>query len=1068
MVGVRGFAIVFRAWSALLGLAVARSRRRAGSLLAVTLGVAAAAAVVLAVAPLTLVAREAAMGDALSGASVAERSLRLSVRRAGGHDGGAPQYADLGRQADDGLVGTGLAAGTARAVKWTGRATTGDRPPLVLAGVDGLAGRVRLTGGRLPRRCDASRCEVLAVAGARVPARLRLYDIRVRVVGSGKLDSAPLGPLPPPAGTLEAGSTVLVTDGVAPLLAVRELDPVPRTFTWTRLLDPAAVHPWNAGRVLDALQSAEAAFAGIVDDAQVAQPTAPLRAEAARGRAAAAFALIAAGLAATVLLAFAAFAAAEQRDDVAEELRRLRAMAARRRDLAALVVGEAAVPAFVGVALGAALAFGATALVTGVVGSLGGGEPASGRAPPRVVVRRAPTRATSARSSPPASSPPTRSSSRSPCGPRRPRSSPACSPAGQSKAVRVALEAGCLVALAALVWQAASRGQVDARTLAAGGTVDPALVLAPGAAALACGLLALRVVPPLLRGLARAAERLPVTPYLALVALARQPGRTAAAVAVVAVAGAAGTFALGHARTLQEGTLDQAAYKTAADVRGLAPSPGAKPGTDDSPVVRIEAEGLGQPLELELLGVAAQVLPRLPGWREDFSDVPIAQLAQRLDADPEGVRLKGVEIPRDARELELPVRVSGASAMLQLAIQRRDGTFGRLLPARDTRPGRATLVAPVPPADRGGTAVAFEVTVSQGGSGTSSLGEVEPGTLSARRADGTRSRLTDFADWIPATDGSFDPVLGGRRVFQYSIAGIAGYLAVRPQQPAAREPVPVLATPGLARTVKSGNLFARVPGGGQVRLRIVGRIHHMPTAPAGETAVADVGRLYAALNTQFPGLATISERWRVGDGLKPDAGRELRLAAVAAAAERDPLDPRRDRRPAHPGRPRRPGRARRRGPRRRGRRARPRGRAGRARGDRRPAENPPRPNGRRRPRHRRHRTRRGRPRRRRSHEPLPRPARARRRRPPPAAGAGARVPVDGGDRRGAARRPSHHRRRGDPGPPRLPRRHPREAACLSLTRSMRASCSWCTSRRPGTSSRCKAPAFRRSPASSWR
>ena len=51
----------------------------------------------------------------------------------------------------------------------------------------------------------------------------------------------------------------------------------------------------------------------------------------------------------------------------------------------------------------------------------------------------------------------------------------------------------------------------------------------------------------------------------------------------------------------------------------------------------------------------------------------------------------------------------------------------------------------------------------------------------------------------------------------------------------------------------------------------------MPTAPAGETAVADVGRLYAALNTQFPGLATICERWRVGDGLKPAAGRELRL-----------------------------------------------------------------------------------------------------------------------------------------------------------------------------------------------
>ena len=195
--------------------------------------------------------------------------------------------------------------------------------------------------------------------------------------------------------------------------------------------------------------------------------------------------------------------------------------------------------------------------------------------------------------------------------------------------------------------------------------------------------------------------------------------------------------------------------------------------------------------------------------------------------------------------------------------------------------------APRPP--RGGTAVAFEVTVSSGGSGSSSLGEVEPGTLVARDQAGRSTPLTDFADWIPATEGSFDPALGGRRVFQYSIAGRAGYLAVRPLQPSAREPVPVLATPGLARTVKSGNLFARVPGGGQIRLRIVGRIRHMPTAPAGETAVADIGRLYAALNTQFPGLATISERWRVGEGLKPDTGRELRLETVAQAAEADPL-----------------------------------------------------------------------------------------------------------------------------------------------------------------------------------
>ena len=242
-------------------------------------------------------------------------------------------------------------------------------------------------------------------------------------------------------------------------------------------------------------------------------------------------------------------------------------------------------------------------------------------------------------------------------------------------------------------------------------------------------------------------------------------------------------------------------------------------------------------------------------------------------------------IPLDARAIRLAVRVSGTSAVLRLAIQRRDGTFGWLLPAGQVRPGRATLVSPVPARDRGGVAIAFEVTPSSGGSGTAALARVEPGTLTARLSDGTSRTLTDFGGWMPATEGTFDLGDDGRRVFEYSIAGSAGYLAVRPLQPSAREPVPVLATPGLQ---KNKNLFARVPGGAQIRLRIVGRIERMPTAPHGQVAVADVGRLYAALNTQVPGLATISERWRVGDHLARE-GRELRLTTIRATAARDPL-----------------------------------------------------------------------------------------------------------------------------------------------------------------------------------
>ncbi|WP_169542035.1 FtsX-like permease family protein [Solirubrobacter soli] len=862
------------------------------------MGVAAAAAVVLAVAPLTLVARQSSLEEVLRKATPAERALRLTVRRPNDHEGGAGQYQDLDRQARDGLVSAGLLPGTVKAVRMSGRAVT--QEPLVLAGVDGLAGHVKLVSGRLPKGCDEKGCEVLRVAGEKVRARLELYDVPLRVVGVGRLDALPLGPLPPPAGLIDANSTFLVTDGVDPLLSLQELDIVPRVFMWTRVLDPGAVHPWNTNRTLNGLADAEAAFAGIVDDATVHQPTVPLRAEATRGRAAAAFALIAAGLAATVLLAFVAFAAAEQRDDVADELRRLKAMAARRRHLGALVLGEAAVPALVGVLAGAAIAVAATVVVAGASdwtasGTGGAGAGVAGGAGAGVAGGAAGGVASGAGAS---------AGGGGHVGAVLDAGLLTSETlfvavvlwlaatfvvagvlaGGQSRSVRVALEAGCFVALGALVWQAAARGQVGAKELADARTVDPVLVLAPGAAALACGLIALRVVPPLLRALARAAEPLPVGPYLTLVAVARQPGRTAAAVAVVAVAGAAGTFALGHAKTLEQGVDDQAAYRTAADVRGLAPSPSAKPAANDSPIVRIEAEGLGQPLELQLLGVSAPLLAHLPGWRPDFSDTPIAKLAKRLDPDPKGMRLHGVTIPPDARQIELPVRVSGASAVLQLAIQRRDGTFGRLLPSRDVRPGRAVLAAKVPARDRGGVAIAFEVTASSGGSGTASLARVAPGTLTARLEDGSTKALTAFDDWMPATEGTFDLGTNGRRVFEYSIAGLAGYLAVRPLQPSAREPVPVLATPGLQNTK---NLFARVPGGGQIRLRIVGRIYRMPTAPHGQVAVADVGRLFAALNTQYPGLASISERWRVGGENLAREGRELRLSEVRAKAHAD-------------------------------------------------------------------------------------------------------------------------------------------------------------------------------------
>jgi hypothetical protein len=176
------------------------------------------------------------------------------------------------------------------------------------------------------------------------------------VVGTGRLDGVPLGPVPPRSGSVDSGAAFVVAPGVEALAGLRPLRALPRTFAWSRVLDPAAVFPWSADRLLDDMLDARTAFAATSTSAEVSVPSARLESEQARGRAASAFALVIAGLAATVLLAFAAFAAAEQHADVAAELGRLRALAARRRHLAALVLAEAAAPALAGVVAGFALA----------------------------------------------------------------------------------------------------------------------------------------------------------------------------------------------------------------------------------------------------------------------------------------------------------------------------------------------------------------------------------------------------------------------------------------------------------------------------------------------------------------------------------------------------------------------------------------------------------------------------------------------------------------------------------------------------------------------------------------
>ena len=67
-------------------------------------------------------------------------------------------------------------------------------------------------------------------------------------------------------------------------------------------------------------------------------------------------------------------------------------------------------------------------------------------------------------------------------------------------------------------------------------------------------------------------------------------------------------------------------------------------------------------------------LPRLDGWRSDFSSTPVATLARRLDPAVTP-RLSAIAIPAGATELTLPVHVTGDDVAIMGTFVGRDGRF---------------------------------------------------------------------------------------------------------------------------------------------------------------------------------------------------------------------------------------------------------------------------------------------------------------------------------------------------------------------------------------------------------
>jgi hypothetical protein len=745
-----------------------------------------------------------------------------------------------------------------------------------LAAMDGIDRWVRLTSGRLPRRCTPENCEVVQLGGqGEIPSSPGLRFVKV---GEGVLESpAPFGQLPGAAAARigesfrpEEEPPFVLAEGFGALASLPALSGFYRTYAWVVPLDPANIHPWEVDRFLDSVTRARATLKSQSLFLDLVAPTDELAAARSTGEVAGRRLLLIGGQAAALLLAFALLAAASMRRDVDAAWQRLTWHGARRWQLLLMTGVEAGVAAVVGGVAGWGLGAGLTALVAqrasspvpailshSVLSWSGIGALAALAAGAAAVVLlglRAPA---------------------IPLGGR-----------GIST-VDVAALGALLAVLVAL-----ARGQADAGSLSAGAT-GTVLLLLPGLVTFVVAVACARALGPGLRVLERTTRNAAVSVRLAALSLARNPGHAAVAVTFLVASVGLGLFALVYRGTLQQGNDDRAAYAVPLDfvVRedlsptrlvpplDAAPLSGYRslaPGTQVVSVIRQSGSvgAFGGQNRFTLLGLPTARDLDLRGWREDFADRPLTELLSAIR--PAGdVALRGPAIPPDATALVLPASVVGGDVSVQADVLAPDGRVVHL--DLGVTKGRAhrLLRAGLPADSRGGKVIALAIgralAVEQHASEFTRVdGILRLGALSVETPGGREVILGDYAGWLGVN--GVTPV--GDSAVRY-LVNEAAERRFRPRQVTDGTSVPVIASPRLAAAAGAGGLLPLRVSGGVLRARVVGVARRFPTI-GGDFAIADRSLVFTALNTAKPGAATVNEIWLGTPDTEDEVAQDLR------------------------------------------------------------------------------------------------------------------------------------------------------------------------------------------------
>jgi hypothetical protein len=850
-----------------VGLVAARARRRGATTALSIAAIAMATALVAIVAGIGLVASDATLARALSTTGKDRPAVRVSDFSPSGRDAGmtASTAADI--------LG-GLDRYTTPVVRGVLFHQLVDlKTPVVdlIAGVDDPEPWLELSEGRLPAPCvDATHCEAVllaeeAPAGLDFDVAIPTDGVELTIVGRGQIDPAvPFGDLDQrgpvgdePAGgeyqTSRASPAVLLVNGVDAISTLPAFDTTGRTYIWTAPIDVPAIHPWTAAgfRAAADQTAVDLTLAGY--GYTLTSPAGLIRTELSRAEAAGARLLLIGSLGVAILLAFAVYLALVVRDDVAGEMTRLAAVGARRRERAAFLVLEATIPAVIGGVIGwlaGGVIVGVLAAWTGVeaIPVIGGTLLSPGALAAMLGVLVIAVAAVVA------------------------ATTPGMRLAG---AARAATAAGA-TAVVILGWQLAAGGSLGADGLARS-LVSPIVVLLPPVLAFLLALAFVAVLPPVLRALARRTRRAPLPIRLSLLSISREPARPAATLTLLAFSLGAIVFAAGWSASLRQGIEDAAAYRSGLDLRVSELGTGLSISESVVPVERYAA--LGDDLHLvpayrgtvtnqaggtlDILGLPPEELPALPGWRDDFSSTPMADMAaaMAMETPPGGWTTAGHRLDASDPNLELRFRYEGRPLRLD-AVVATDAGDQTTIRMGDVDESMTSISAPLPPAARGGllTALVFR----------------NPGLVAG---SGHQDELRRATVTFEGLDGLDDGQPHDLEIFTTAAE------IIRAPQVSDGVRLPAIVSPDVAATADAGGLLdVNVATESTIPLRIVGVADWMPTIVDEEPRFIVVPRdpFLVALASAVPGAGRPSEMWI---GL-PDPTRE---PTVRAALDDDPF-----------------------------------------------------------------------------------------------------------------------------------------------------------------------------------